>query len=151
MKNWGTSWPGSIPFFPQPISDTPQLAQFIGRTLTFKAPDEERVVSSDWAVSVSLCTLQRSTRLGSLVLAIGPTAFVCGAALAWVCSWSLPQSLISVVECLYILNQSSQLCWKNDNEEIQWLTLLQTFIAVKSLYIHQGFAPHIAPTLQEVV
>ena len=137
----------AITFFPRPISDTPQLVQFIGRTLTFRAHDEARVVFSDWAVSVSLRTFGGALDLKISCRSSGRQL----SSVAQVCSWSLPQSLISVVECLYILNQSSRLHWQNDNEDIQWRSLLQTFTAVKSLYIHRGFASRIAPVLQEVV
>ena len=56
-----------------------------------------------------------------------------------------------MVECLYILNQSSRLRWQINNEDAQWLSLLQTTTAVKNLYIHREFVPRIAPALQELV
>jgi hypothetical protein len=43
-----------ISFFHQPTFDTPQLTQFISRTPTFEAHDEERVVFSDRDASVTL-------------------------------------------------------------------------------------------------
>ena len=136
----------AITFFP-PIFDTPQLAQFISRTLKFKAHDEARVVFSDHAVSVSLRTLEGALELKFSHWSSSRQLL----SVARVCSSSLPPSLISVVECLYILNQSSRLRWQINNEDAQWLSLLQTSTAVKNLYIHREFVPRIAPALQELV
>ena len=54
-------------------------------------------------------------------------------------------------ESLYIENGSSQPRWQDDIENSQWLELLGPFTAVKDLFLTNGFAPRIAPALQDLV
>ena len=57
-----------------------------------------------------------------------------------------------MVERLYIRERSySTLEWQDDIEGSQWLEVLHPFTAVKNLYLSKGFAPRIAPSLQELV
>lgn len=56
------------------------------------------------------------------------------------------------MEHLYILeSRGSPPRWQGDVESSQWLELLLTFTAVKSLYISRELAPRVAPSMQELV
>ena len=137
-----------ITFFHQLIFDTPQLAQFISRTPKFKTHDEARVFFSAWAVSIT--TSQTSN--GALELAISckqPDWQL--SSLAQLCSSSLSQILIPMMEHLYIRSGLPRGRWQDDIESSQWLELLHPFTAVKGLYASREIAPRIAPAIQELV
>lgn len=70
--------------------------------------------------------------------------------MAQLCRSSLPRSLISAVERLYIseVGMSHTAC-PNDIES-HWLELLHPFTTVKDLYLSPEVLPHIAPALQEL-
>jgi hypothetical protein len=139
----------NIVFFHQLTFDTPQIAQFIGRTSNFKSHDKAQVYFTREKASVSFA----STFDGSLYFDINcrPSDWQLSS-LAQVCSSSFPQALIQLVEHLYILeSRGSPPRWQGDVESSQWLELLLTFTAVKSLYISQELAPRVAPSLQELV
>jgi hypothetical protein len=134
-----------ITFFHQLIFDSPQLIQFMSRTLKFKAHNEALVVFSSYNVSLTLphtsdamlemripCN-QSDRQLSSL---------------ARVCSSSIPRALMSTIERLRIENES---IWQDDNENSQWLELFRSFTAVKYLSVSSNFMPHIAPALKELV
>ena len=142
-----------ITFFNQLLFDTPQLAQFISRTPTLKVRDGAHVSFSDLGVSVALLSSPWTHPIEGLILKTSckqsdwqlPS-------LAQLCKSSLPLRIISSLEQLYIReNKQLQLHWQDDIETSQWLELLQSFIAVKDLYLSQEFAPRIAPALQELV
>jgi hypothetical protein len=138
-----------ITFFLQLIFDTPQLTQFISRTSHFRSQDEARVTFFNSAVVFTLpeifgreLELSISCRRSDWQLS----------SLAQVCSSFFPPALVSSLERLYACEgQHSQLRWQDDVENSQWLELLQPFTAVKELYLSRGFAPCIAPVLQELV
>ena len=78
--------------------------------------------------------------------------------LSWVaglCSSSLPRSLISVVEHLYIKTREEwRLDWElldDETENDQWLELLRPFTSVKCLYITGGFEHLIARAMEELI
>ena len=137
-----------ITFFHQLIFDTPQLTQFIRRTpkLAGKTHDEARVFFSKSNASV---VLSPQTLRGALELEIS-----CKdsdwqlSSLAQVCNSCL--AVIPAVERLYIQGEYSPPIWQRDVENSQWLELLQSFTAVKGLYISWEFAPRIAPAMQEL-
>ncbi|SRR6266403_3466702 len=135
-----------ITFFHQLIFDTPHLAQFISRTPKLKAHDEAHVVFSDSDVWV---TLPFSRRL-ELRISCRQSDWQLSS-LAHVCSSSFPQALIPMVEHLYVQSGFSRRHWQDDMESDQWLEFLQSFSAVKDLYLDQEFAPLIAPALQQLV
>ena len=115
-----------ISFFHQLIFDTPQLAQFFSRTPRFNASAHEaRVVFSNWGVRIGLqeVVLQISCRQSDWQLS----------SLVQVCSSTVLQPLIPVMERLYILENGS-LDWQDDIENSQWLELFHPFTAVKDLY-----------------
>ena len=140
-----------ITFFHQLIFDTPQLTQLISRTPNVNALDNAYVHFSDKLAWVSF----PPKSLGGIELELG---ILCRqpdwqlSSLAQLCSSSLPQSLTSAVEHLYIINEDgSELPWQDDIENSQWLELLHPFTAVKNSYIPLDFTPRIAPALKELV
>jgi hypothetical protein len=138
-----------ITFFHQLIFDTSQLTRFISRAPKFKSPDEARVVFSNWDVSLTLPqTLNKALEFG---ISCRQSDWQLSSA-AQVFGSFFRQSLVPAVEHLYILeNGFSRLHWQDDIENSQWLELLHSFTAVKSLYISSEFMPRIAPALQELV
>ena len=137
-----------IRLFHQLIFDTPQLAQFIGRTPNIRPPVEARIVFSDRYVDI---TSPRTF----------PRTFVLGircrqsdwqlSSLPQVCSSSFPVAFIPTVEHLYICEGKYwQPRWQNDIEDSQWLEVLRPFTAVKYLYLSHEFTSRIAPALQEL-
>lgn len=135
----------NISFFHQLIFDSPQLAHFIGRSPALKAHDLAHVFFADSKVQVILpwteLKLGISCRQSDWQLS----------SLAHVCSSSFPQALIPMVEHLYVQSGFSRRHWQDDMESDQWLEFLQSFSAVKDLYLDQEFAPLIAPALQQLV
>jgi len=138
-----------ITFFHQLIFDTPQLTQFISRTPHFRPQDEARVTFFNSAVVFTLPGIFD----GELELGISCRQSDWQlSSLSQICGLSLPRGLMSSLEHLYTCEgQHSQLSWQDDVENSEWLELLQPFTAVKELYLSRGFAPCIAPVLQELV
>ena len=133
-------------FFHEQIFDTPQLSRFIGRTPKFNSSDEAYMVFFNSQVLISLS----ESFDGELYLGI-----LCSqsdlqlSSMAQAYRSSFPQSLISAVERLYILEDVlSRPIWQDDIESHQWLELLHPFTTVKDLYISREFVPRIAPALQ---
>jgi hypothetical protein len=139
----------SITFFHQLVFDTLQFTQFISRTSKFKTCDEARVVFSDTGILVELPQTFDTTL--ELVISCSQSDWQLSS-LAQVCRSSFPQTLISAMERLYILDSlSSQPHWQDDIDSNQWLELFHPFTSVKNLYISSKFTPRIAPALQELV
>jgi len=140
------------------VFDTAQLAQFIGRTPMFDAPDEAYVKFSDRDVSLTLprrAAVGTRTFDGTLRFAISCTDPLWQlASLTQVCASPLYQALLPTVEHLYILDAEflrSQ--WQvdvNEEESGEWLELLRLFTAVKDLYLYREFVPYFAATLQDL-
>jgi hypothetical protein len=138
----------STTFFNDIDFDTPELVQFISRTLTFEVPNNVHVVFADTA----WITLERQT----VRSAYAKVEILCRApdwqlsSLAQICTLSLP--LLSTMENLYIyeFSPSELLDWKDGIENTEWLELLLPFTAVKNLYLSKQFAPRIAAALQEL-
>ena len=133
-------------FFHERIFNTPQLSRFIGRTPKFKPPEEAYVVFFDFQVLISLS--QSSD--GELCLGISCSqSDLQLSSMTQAYRSSFPQSLISAVERLYILEDVLwRPIWQDDIESRQWLELLHRFTTVKELYISREFVPRIAPALQ---
>jgi hypothetical protein len=135
----------NITFFHQLILDTPQLAQFIGRTPNLKAHNEAHVVFLDDAVQVQLGSMQQISMRTTCKAPDWQLSFV-----AQVCSSSL--SLMPSLEHLYICEGIyPRSRWQDDIENDQWLELLHPFTTVKNLYLSKGVVPRIALALQELV
>ncbi len=139
-----------IVFFNQIIFDTAQLGQFVSRTPRLKTPYEAHVVFDHYVVLVELLSRTSAFGYGNLKVKI-----FCGeldrqlSTLAQVFTPSLPP--LSTVATLYIERPHSQLDWKNNIENTQWLEFLRPFVAVRNLYVSREFAPGIVSALQQLV
>jgi hypothetical protein len=140
-----------ITFFHQQIFDTPQLAQFIGRTPKLKPETRDRVhvVFFNMRVSVTLSpiidgTLELMVSCDELDLQIS--------SLVQICRSSFPRAFIPAVEHLHIIKYGIG-DWQGNIETLnnQWLEFLRPFVAVKDLYLDYHIRSHIAPALQELV
>ena len=150
-----------ITFFHQLIFDTPRLTQFITRTPIFKNHDHEikaNVVIFSKIVSFSLGYCPKSNSFPQMNLRLEISCCRLDwqlSCIAQVCNSSIPQSLISAVKHLYILDYwngylGSQVC-QDDIENSQWLELFHPFTGVKDLYLSSFFASCIAAALRELV
>ncbi len=135
-----------IEFFNDIFFDTPQLIQFIGRTLTFKPSNEAYVgFLSDRALFV-LRSLASNFEEVQVRISCRESDWQLSA-LAQICTLFL--RFLSTTETLYIHEFGLGVDWKDDIENTEWLQLLLPFTAVKNLYLSKQFAPCIAPALQE--
>jgi hypothetical protein len=135
-----------VTFFNQIDFDTPQLAQFISRTPTFKAPNEASVFFHDSAVSVTLLSQTAIHQGPEIAISCRESDWQLSS-LAQICASSVP--LLSTVEKLYIQSVPWPGPWKNGIESGQWLEFLRSFNAVKILHI-DGELTSITSTLQEL-
>jgi hypothetical protein len=139
-----------ISLFHQLIFDAPQLIQFISRTPMLEVHDQAWVEFSDSYVRVIFPKTSFGYHLALKILCRQPEWQL--SSVAQICTSSFSQSLVHMVERLYIRKKSnSTLEWQDDIEDSQWLELLHPFTAVKDLYLSKEFAPRIAPSLQELV
>jgi hypothetical protein len=138
----------STTFFNDIDFDTPELVQFISRTLTFEAPNNVHVVFTDTAWITLEQLAFRSAYAKVEISCRAPDWQL--SSLAQICTLSLP--LLSTTENLYIHenSRSELLDWKDGIENTEWLELLLPFTAVKNLYLSKQFAPRIAAALQEL-
>ena len=137
-----------ITFPHQPIFDTPQLTQFIGRTPKFKTADEARL---DFSGGNDCVELRSQTHFRCLRISCRHPDWHFPSEPSLALS-SFPQGLIPTVEHLYILDPKDwQPVWLDFVEGGQWLELLHSFTAVKALYLSRILAPTIAQALQELV
>ena len=136
----------TISFFNQIVFDTPQLAQFIGRTPTFHTFKKayvdfgHRIASvklslpGDW-ITVEISCQEFGWQISSL---------------EQVCTSSLPP--LSTLEDLYINGVPHlQLERPDDIDSSLWLELFRPLASVKNLYLSQRSARRIVPALQELV
>jgi hypothetical protein len=137
-----------ITFFHQLMFDTPQLAQFLGRTPKRKEYDPARLIFSDSGATIALPG--RDYRLG-LEISCRASNWPLSS-LAQLFTSSLPRALISMLEHLYILESTFRQRLLHDVlENGQWLELFHPFTTVKNLYLFREYVTRIAPTLQELV
>jgi hypothetical protein len=137
----------AITFFQRlTFRNNPQVTQFISRTPKFKAHNKAQVHFYDREVWATLS--QASDGELKLGMSCSPSDQRLSS-LAQLCSSSFPQAHFSAVEHLYI--DGFQRLWRNDIDKSQWLGFLHPFIAVKCLYISQGFVTRVAPALQDLV
>jgi hypothetical protein len=137
-----------ITFFNQLTFDTPQLAQFISRTPTFKAHNEACVEFYNSSVSVTLP--QADSHRLHLRVSCRPSDWQLWA-LTPICTSSFPRALIPMVERLYVFDSSFGLHRQDGIDNSQWLEFLRAFSGVKDIYLSWKFVPRIAPALQELV
>jgi len=138
-----------IVFFNEIIFDTPQLFQFISRRPMLRKPEKGHIKFSIRAILVKFTS--QTSDYGKLRVEIPciPSDWQVSS-LEQVCTSSLPP--FSTLEKVYIFeDQTFPPHWKDDIENTLWLDLLRSFVAVKNLYLSEGFVPHVAPALQELV
>ena len=132
-----------ITFFNQIDFDTPQLNQFINRTIKLGKSVASVEFYDDWAsveLSPGILQIAISCREPDWQLS----------SIEQVCNSSLHP--LSTVEDLYIDHGYQQLVWKDDAiENTLRLQLFLPFTAVKNLYLSKEFAPGVAAALQELV
>jgi hypothetical protein len=139
-----------IALFHQLIFYTPRLIQFVSRTPTLGVHDQARVDFSDLYIKVTFAKTSSSYHLALKILCRQPEWQL--SSMAQICTSFFPQSLIHMVERLFIRERRySKLEWQDDIENSQWLELLHPFMAAKHLYLSKEFVPRIAPSLQELV
>ena len=152
------------------VFDTPQLAQFTGRTPRLKAFKKARVVFEHFVsepVSVSVehgavrvIFFSRVSGRGgygriSVGISVGESNWPPSSLMQACTSCLSPDSPLSTVNSLYIdvtnllpdwLND-----WLNDMQDTEWLEVLLPFTAVRNLYLSEEFAQPIATALKELV
>ena len=136
-------------FSPDIFDDTPQIIQFISRTPNLKAFKEARLTF----MNVARLTLSSSNGSGYGVLDVkilrrssNWQVYLMGQ----VCTSCLPP--LSSLEDLYIYEDPRlPQNWKDNVSSTNWLELLHSFSAVRSLYLCEEFALRIAPVLHDLV
>jgi hypothetical protein len=137
-----------IIFFNQIIFDTPQLFQFISRRPTLRAPGKGHIAFDPWAFFVGFPSQTSdydvlSVRIPCMASKSQLSSF------EQVCTSSLPP--ISTLEDLYIHEDKFWRQRWRDIDNMLWLDLLRSFVAVKNLYLSEEFMAYIAPALQGLV
>ena len=135
-----------IAFFNDIEFNTPQIMQFISRTLArrSRAFQKGNIILKDRDATLYISD---DMTLGVKILCRGLEWQVLS--LGQVCTSSLPP--LSKLGDLYIYDlPHSQPDWKDVIENGLWLQLLHPFTAVKNLYLSEQFAPRIGPALQEL-
>ena len=135
-----------ITFFNDIEFNTPQIMQFISRTLArrSRAFRKGNIILKDCDATLYI---SNDITLGVKIICRGLEWQV--SSLGQVCTSSLPP--LSNLEDLYIYDLPHlQPDWKDDIENGLWLQLLRPFTAVKDLYISEQFALLIGPALQEL-
>jgi hypothetical protein len=126
----GTVW---ITFFHQLTFDTPRLAQFMRRTIKFKALNEARVFFNEDSVLVGFFP---PTQTFDTVLIL---IFSCSES-DWQLSSPAQVPPVYMVEHLHVdEDRFSKQYWRDDIDNTQWLELFQPFTAVKNLYLSKKF------------
>ena len=147
----------SITFpFDQMNLNTPHahLVQFISRTPRFQEPNEAHVtldlhaeVKLLWASDDDHARLRVEILYEDLLADPEPST------IAQVCAMCLPPLLTVENLRLGVFNESlySELEWKENVENNQWLELLRPFTGVKNFYLSEEFQSDMASALQELV
>jgi F-box-like len=136
--------------------DAPHLVQFISRTPRFQEPNEAHVtldfyakVNLFWA-SDDRARLDVEIIYDDIEVDPEPSSI---SSIAQVCTRCLPP--LPTVENLrlgiFTKDLYSDLNWKENVENNQWLELLRPFPSVKSLYLSEELQPDMASALQELV
>jgi F-box-like len=126
------------------VFDTPQLTQFISRTLTVKALEKARITFEGDAAMVDLSSLT-SGKYENLEVKISCRGLDWQvSSMEQVCSSCLPPLPTLDLHIDYLYGQGNV-------ENAQWLRLLHPFTSVKNLYLSKEIALRIVPALQELV
>jgi hypothetical protein len=140
----------SITFFNDIDFYTSELIQFISRTPKLGVYDEAWLTFDGRQALVRLLPqLEQSNNRKIQVCILCLVSDWQLSSLAQICTLSL-RPLLTMENLFINEDPHSQLVWKDDIEDSEWLDLLHPFIAVKNLYLSEKFAPRIAPALQEL-
>ena len=140
----------SATFFNDIEFDIPELIRLVSHSSgsTFKAPNEAHVFFDSQTASVKLQPQASNVEYFEVRISCREPDWQLSS-LAQICATSLP--LLSATENLFIYEPvNSQLDWKDEIENIDWLELLLPFTAVKNIYLSKQFAPRIVPALQDI-
>ena len=141
-----------IAFFNQLVFDVSQLSRFIGRVEIFKAPCQSQVHFDDGFTFVKLSPFEDivdGPRTLVFYIKCTPSEWQLSS-LAQVCCSSLSplQRSLESLDIAHFYTPPEH--WHDDMENMQWLELLQPFIAVKDLYLFGVLALPVARALQEL-
>ena len=129
--------------------DTPQLTQFISRTLTVKALEKARITFEGDAATVGLSSLT-SGKYETLEVNISCSELDWQvSSMEQVCSSCLPP--LPTLDLHIEGNPHYRQHWQGNVENALWLQLLHPFTSVKNLYLSEEIAQRIVPALQELV
>ena len=142
----------TISFFNQLLFNTSQLNGLIGRVEIFNILNQAEVRFQGESAYIMLSPSENTDGFPNIVIYISSTQSEWQlSSLAEICStsssrWALrPSSL----ERLYMLVEyAPPEHWHDDMENIQWQEFLQSFTAVKDLYLSEELALHVAQALQ---
>jgi len=141
-----------VRFFNHLLFDMSELAQFSDRGEIFKVHRHAAVVFWKEWVDVGFFPSDLETMAGNCIFSILSTRSEWQlSSLADICSSFLSPSRLSSLERLdisspYIVGEH----WDNDMEDIQWLELLQPFVAVKDLYLCKELALRLPRAMQKL-
>ena len=138
-------------FSNQLLFDISQLAQFIVRGGNFKVHRHAAVVFDTDLAWVRFFRSQMRADFTAPMFCISSTQSEWQlSSLAEVCNSFSSHLRLSSLECLDILAFTEPEHWHDDMENIQWLELLQSFTAVKDLYLCKNLALRLPRALQEL-
>jgi len=138
-----------ITFFKDPNFDVPELRRLVGHTEDFKAFDYAVVSVFNYSIMLDLKT-EAVDHLRWLAIEIACKELdLQVSSLAQLCSSSF--SLISTLEELKIVESDylSSSHWKCDTDDTRWVELLDSFTAVKNLYLTDEVARRVCGALRD--
>jgi len=145
----------TISFFNQLLFDTSQLNGLIGRVEIFNILNQAEVRFQGERAYIMLSPSENTDGFPNIVIYIPSTQSEWQlSSLAEICStsssrWALR---LSSLERLYMLVEyAPPEHWHDDMENIQWQEFLQSFTAVKDLYLSEELALRVAQALQDHV
>ena len=141
-----------IVLFNDIIFDTPQLTQFIGRTLIVKALEKARITFEGDAAMVELSSISSLTsgKYENLKVEIPCSELDWQvSSMEQVCTSCLPP--LPTLDLHIYGDPHYRQHWQGNVENQLWLRLLHPFTSVKHLYLSEVIAQRIVPALQELV
>src|SRR5712672_2555521 len=138
-----------ITFFKNPNFDVPELRRLVGHTENFKTFDCAVVSVFNYSIMLDLKT-EAVDHLRLLAIEIACKELELHvSSLAQLCSSSF--SLISTLEELMIVESDylSSSHWKCDTDDTRWVELLDSFTAVKNLYLTDEVARRVCGALRD--
>ena len=136
----------NITFFNDIVFITPKFTRFITHTPVLEAFDRAEVAVWDDTASVELSSAYARLNVSVYCEELDwQLSF-----LEQVCTSSLP--ILCTLQDLYMMSEPPwPQDWKDIIDYAQWLELLHSFSAVKSLYLSEELAPCVVPALQDLV